>query len=591
MHVTQQNQKQVALKLTTEQAAIVESQGNIKINAVAGSGKTSTLIAYAQAHPKEKILYLAFNRSVKLEAIRKFAEADCDHVKIETAHSLAFRAVVRSGRYRIQQYDLTTYQIKDILNLKSYGEPLSEFVMAGHISRLMSFFCNSNKAKVQELDYLSIVSGEEAREFVKKHNDEIVHQTRVLLAKMNRAEIEITHDFYLKKFQLHHPILPYDCILFDEGQDASPAMLDIFLQQDHATRVIVGDTHQQIYRWRFAINSLEQVPDFNDFYLTKSFRLNTHMSKLAEAVIGYKYLFEHQLKIAIEGVGKHKGRKVKATIGRTNLALLVKSIDMLVDNGEIENVYFEGNFSSYTYAKDGGSIYDVLNLYTDYKQGIRDKLIKSMSGLDDLEDYADKTDDVELKTIIEIVKKYGRKLPYLIKELKERHLPDNEKGKADMIFSTVHRCKGMEYDEVTLLDDFITQDAVEKLWNDEGATIADYISEEINLLYVAVTRAKNRLNIPEKLLPKGFDLPPTNHIKVLRAPKPAKKNPEKAPQKVPTYRKSQPSYANKKWTDKEENELLEMYYSGVSIEEMASYFERTKGAVYFRLKKMGVLYD
>lgn len=579
------------MKLTNEQTSIVASQGNIKINAVAGSGKTTTLLAYAQAHPQDKILYLAFNRSVKLEAIRKFTEAGCNHVKIETAHSLAHRVVVRGSRYRIQQNDLTTYQIKEILNLKPYGEALSEFVMAGHISRFMSFFCNSNKSKVQELDYLSIVSGEEARAFVKKHYDEILQQTRVLLAKMNRAEIEITHDFYLKKFQLHYPTLPYDCILFDEGQDASPAMLDIFLQQDHAVKVIVGDTHQQIYRWRFAINSLEQVPDFEDFYLTQSFRLNTHVSKLAEAIISYKYLFDTHLKIAIEGVGKHRSTKVKACIGRTNLALLVKAIDMLVENGEIESVYFEGHFSSYTYAKDGGSIYDVLNLYTDYKQGIRDKLIRSMPGLDGLEDYADKTDDVELKTIIEIVKKYGRKLPYLIKELKQRHVADEDKGTADMIFSTVHRCKGMEYDEVTLLDDFITQDALEKLFGEEGTEVVDYIAEEINLLYVAVTRAKKQLNIPEKLLPKDFHLPPTQHIRVIKTPKIAKKDKDKDIGVVPQFRKSQPSYANKRWTDKEENELVEMYYSGISIEEMASYFERTKSAVYFRLKKMGVVHD
>lgn len=56
--------------LTTEQQAIVNSTGNIKVNAVAGSGKTSTLIEYAKARPKSaRILYLAFNRSVKIEAL------------------------------------------------------------------------------------------------------------------------------------------------------------------------------------------------------------------------------------------------------------------------------------------------------------------------------------------------------------------------------------------------------------------------------------------------------------------------------------------------------------------------------------------
>ena len=577
------------MKLTKEQQAIVQSEGNIKINAVAGSGKTTTLLAYAQARPQQKILYLAFNRSVKLEAIRKFSEADCHHVEIETAHSLAYRAVVRGSRFRIQQNDLTTYQIKEILNLKPKGEALSEYVLAGHISRCMRLFCNSSEGKVQQLDYLATVSGEEAHEFVKKHYDDIIHQTRLLLAKMNRGEVDITHDFYLKKFQLHEPILPYDCILFDEGQDASPAMLDIFMRQDHAIRVIVGDTHQQIYRWRFAINSLEQVENFKDYFLTQSFRLNTHLSKLAEAVIHYKFLFTSNLNIQIAGVGKHRKSQVKATIGRTNLALLVKAIDMLVEHGEIESVYFEGNFSSYTYAQDGGSIYDVLSLYNDYKQGIRDKLIRSMPNMDALETYAEKTDDAELKTIIEIVKKYGRKLPYLMKELKQRHLADGDKSKADMIFSTVHRCKGMEYDEVTLLDDFITEDSIDKLFREEGTAVADALTEEINLLYVAVTRSKNKLRIAEKLLPKDFDVPPTHHIQVIKPPKVSKK--ESKTTAIPQFRKSQPSYANKRWTEKEENELVAMFNSGTSIEDIASYFERTKSAVYFRLKKLGVVYD
>ncbi len=59
----------------TEQYNIINSTGDIKINAVAGSGKTTTVIEYARARPaSSKILYLAFNKSVKLEAAKKFAD-------------------------------------------------------------------------------------------------------------------------------------------------------------------------------------------------------------------------------------------------------------------------------------------------------------------------------------------------------------------------------------------------------------------------------------------------------------------------------------------------------------------------------------
>ena len=39
------------LALTPEQTAIIRSTGNISINAVAGSGKTTTIIEYARTRP------------------------------------------------------------------------------------------------------------------------------------------------------------------------------------------------------------------------------------------------------------------------------------------------------------------------------------------------------------------------------------------------------------------------------------------------------------------------------------------------------------------------------------------------------------
>ena len=49
------------MQLTAEQEAILRSTGNLRINTVAGSGKTTTLMAYAASRPAgSRILYLAF---------------------------------------------------------------------------------------------------------------------------------------------------------------------------------------------------------------------------------------------------------------------------------------------------------------------------------------------------------------------------------------------------------------------------------------------------------------------------------------------------------------------------------------------------
>ena len=60
------------MNLTEEQQLVVESNENVKVNAIAGSGKTSTLLAYA--HLKQiqgKILYLAYNKVVQEEISKK----------------------------------------------------------------------------------------------------------------------------------------------------------------------------------------------------------------------------------------------------------------------------------------------------------------------------------------------------------------------------------------------------------------------------------------------------------------------------------------------------------------------------------------
>jgi F-box protein 18 (helicase) len=214
--------------LSEEQLAIINSTGDIRINAVAGSGKTTTIIEYAATRPYgSRILYLAFNKSVKLEAARKFEARGLQNVKVETAHSLAYKYTVPRYGYNVKAQSYKTHEIADLLELRGNGEKHTEYVVANHINKFLTYFCNSDKSKVQDLNYLDIVSDSKAKKFVKSFYPHIEDGTRLLLAKMDKGVIEITHDFYLKKFQMSAPALPYDYILFDEAQDASGAMLDV----------------------------------------------------------------------------------------------------------------------------------------------------------------------------------------------------------------------------------------------------------------------------------------------------------------------------------------------------------------------------
>jgi F-box protein, helicase, 18 len=581
------------MKLTAEQQLVIDTNCNLVINAVAGSGKTTTLIEYAKSRPsKSNILYLAFNKTVKMEATAKFKDAGLKNVKVETAHSLAFDHIVKKSKYRVAQ-GYTSYELCELLDIKT-GDRHTDYIIASHVNRFISLFCNSKAARVQELDYREEITDAKARTFVNNYYAKIEQYTRELLARMDKGEIAVTHDFYLKKFQLGNPVLHYDYILFDEGQDASAAMLEVFLQQK-AIKIIVGDVHQQIYGWRYAINSLQQV-DYPVYPLSTSFRFDAEVALVANKILAWKKRLDQPPAVKITGAGDPDAViRTRATLGRTNLSLLLNAIAQW-QHGDIKQVYFEGNISSYTFADEGASLYDVLNLHTGRRDKIKDKLIGTMNTMKDLEDYIEKTEDGSLSMIVDVVKEFGARLPGLISELKNNHAEDKES--ADMIFSTVHRCKGMEYDEVTLLSDFINEEKLKKQVAQAGGTTMperakNKLSEEINILYVAATRAKNKLKLPP-------EINPFSSVEIVQPP-------VLQPAGTLYYRRSLSEELNlynrstgsrgvgkttnhgKRWTDEEEESLIEQYRNQYSLKEIAKNLGRGEAGVRMKLINMGLV--
>jgi F-box protein, helicase, 18 len=573
------------MRFTEEQEAILSSTGDIKINAVAGSGKTTVLIEYAKRQKAgSRILYLAFNRSVRTEAQKRFMEQGLPNVDVQTAHSLAFRRIAAPLGYKIS----TGYKIHDVANLlgiTQVGRDLhSGYLIAGHVLKFSSMFCNSAKRKVQELDYISTVSDKNARAAVKHFYDHIEKGTRLFLAKMDRKEIASSHDFYLKKFQLSRPDLGYDVILFDEGQDASPVMLDIFMFQK-AKKIIVGDVYQQIYGWRHAINALKQV-DFTNYALTTSFRFNMHIADLAMECLRWKKLLGEDACVRIKGVGANTKIKCRATIARTNLALLKCAIDAVQHDRSMKKIYFEGNFNSYTYAAAGASIYDVLNLYLDKKDNVRDPLIRTMSAFSELEEYAETSEDMELRMLIDIVDEFGAEIPALLQKISSRHVNDDQRDRADMIFSTLHRCKGMEYDSVILTPDFMTEDRLKKLLaggNREQPVDREKLSEEINLAYVAVTRSRNFLDFPDAMFPHADKTLFAEKRNRLR--KPRNKQWGDKWRSPPHSIKFENAY--KPWSPDDDERLMLLYGKGMPVSKLSRFFDRKPGAIAARLQKIG----
>lgn len=607
------------MKLTHEQNAIVAARGNLKINAVAGSGKTSTLLAYAKAQPaKAKGLYLAFNKTVKTEARERFTQAGLPQVQVETAHSLAYGRIVRGSRYQVRASAYRPYELARLLELEKLPEAQAQgaghnartfsFILAAHIAKVLAAFCNSAVPRVKDLRYPSTVQEPVAHAFAKQHEALIERQSRHVLMLLDTAQIEITHDFYLKKFQLAGEQLRYDYILFDEAQDASGSMLDWFLKQKKATKIMVGDTHQQIYAWRGAVNSLEQV-DFPTLPLSISFRFGPQLAQLATAVLGFKSpggAASPANRVPLTGAGKSTAELTRAVIGRSNLGLLVKAISYVTGPYAVERLYFEGNLRAYIYGAEGASLYDVLNLQNGQAGRVRDPLLATMGSVAELEEYATQTGDQELLLLIELVETYGDTLLSTLAELKKRQVEDAERHTAQVYFSTVHRCKGLEYDLVELAPDFITtEDVISwhlREFSSHKPTPAERIlfNEQVNLLYVACTRSKHRLWMPSDSLPMNYQLPepkegqtptlvgyPGKGTTYLTHPGTVTPEPVRGRRKAaakPAPAPVLPPRSGKPWSEDDERRLTIGFCQDESVRALAAKLQRTPAEVEKRIQ-------
>ena len=161
----------------------------------------------------------------------------------------------------------------------------------------------------------------------------------------------------------------------------------------------------------------------------------------------------------------------------------------------------------------------------------------------------------------------------------------------------------MEYDSVQLVNDFITEEKIKKKKEEKGEFDLSKMNEEINLLYVAITRTKNTIYIPEALVP--FTFPRSPHIHITKAARDEKMETEPMTQQKNTnfkanmkvVRQEKKAYlveeARKKhkdaytpWTPVLDDELTVMYCEGKNVKVMTGHFCRTTGAIESRIKKL-----
>ncbi|XP_078099220.1 F-box DNA helicase 1 [Sander vitreus] len=505
------------IQLTREQQQILshDIQGHhvVKIVAFAGTGKTTTLVKYAEQRPHLRFLYVAFNKSVANEAQRRFPS----NVACKTVHSLAFTNIGR--RYHSRQnltFNLKPFAISSVLPQGRGG-----FSKAKVVTTTLNAFMASTDETINTSHVPCSRRGKNGlREYISEVEKELfVEDATMIWNKMKdlnetkKDAYYMTHDGYLKLWQLQIPKPSlsdqYDVLFIDEAQDCTPAIMDVLLSQ-RCGKVLVGDPHQQIYTFKGAVNALNIVDHTHIFYLTQSFRFGAEIAYVGATILEVckgvdKILVGGKQKggvcdetadkvAAAMKMGVSLCRGKTAILSRCNVSVFSEAV-RLTDSNPHCRIHFIGGVAGIGLNR----IMDVWHLMEGGKF-IRDPLIRSFAKRNPegpfwaLKKYVEQTEDLELDAKVSIVEKYGKRIPELAERLESCF--EYDYNEADFIIGTVHKAKGLEFDTVMVTDDFAKVPSSEhNLHHNPNFSFADIADDEWNLLYVAVTRAKTSLII------------------------------------------------------------------------------------------------
>ena len=503
---------------------VEHDQGHLVVEAVAGSGKTTTLVKCLDfIDEKSKVLMSAFNTDIVNELKKK--TKDRENVEVRTLHSLGLLFIKRnipqvSAIPEPFKYDsYIKNNIRELSSINTFTLRGREFYRySDNIKKYVDFGRFYLCQTVKDLDFI------EDRYGIDTIADEKEVALQVMEWGKNALEtIDYVDMVWLPNVLFLKPLgLLFDFIFIDECQDMNKAERELALKCfKMGTRMMsVGDSSQMLYEFSGAdpesFNTLKSLPNTKCLPLSISYRCGKNIVDFAKKIVPTIEANEN----AIDG---QIIRNVSLDAVKDGDMILCRNNAPLV---QIYNEFLKLGKKSFIRGKDiGNNLKSIVNstkqdvLNADCKEDgvfvrLYDDLFVSRNKLMEKFDIDADTalnspqiqNKLDMINALEILAEGINKSEEIIEKIDEI-FPKRDK-KDGISLSTIHKAKGLEANNVFI--------ACESLMPSKSAKKDWEIRQEYNLMYVAYTRAKNTLGfINEKDFEK-FDTSNSNSIAVLR---------------------------------------------------------------------------
>lgn len=462
--------------LSAEQHAFVSKRlepGEIvHVSARAGSGKTTTLVEYARAHPKQRLLYVVYNADARAEAEKRMPR----NCVPRTFHSIALQCV---NAYRASE-GLATVSPASYVNKQAFNALMARIkaprnVQApalvlfnkflGSTARLCSEECASewiDEEKTLAAKSLRLSDAPALAAAVTAAWRAMVRQGDPAERDAAGDGLQMTFSGCAKLAYLQAetpagraPVKDFDAVLVDESQDFVEQYLHTVLAWRPLPIAFVGDPAQRIYGWQgttdvFA-HAAAKPTRTNE--LTQSFRFAPEVAALAHKItqLPIEGVARWPTRVRVQSVQRALGPSPDllgmgsiAYLHRTNMAMLLHAARIVEQAPATRRVHIIGR---------GG---EVLKKVRDLIALFRDSTQQWLFNLKEQE--AMRQGDSDTLEIFKMIRKDSVGLARIVSSLETSTVRAGAACHAEL--GTVHAAKGLEWDVVVLGDDLAPKEAM-----------------------------------------------------------------------------------------------------------------------------------
>lgn len=480
---------------TDEQMHVIDALAHnqrINVEAYAGCGKTTTLKLLAQSYPRTSFFYTAFNKGI----VEGSKGSMPRNVECRTTHSMAFSKADRRrlGYTRDPQFQRQPgwmqAKILDVAPFRVGVGGRDRRLAAGWLAAMgtatLNRWCDSADPEITEAHvvYPRVVLEDATGEWW-QHRAELARRAIAIAQRAwddvcsPQGRLQWQPGYYLKMYQLAGLYPSTEVILLDEAQDTNGVTMAII---DAAVKagtqvVLVGDPYQEIYAWRGAVNAMEMGQRDITCHLTGSWRFGKALADAANLML----IDVLGATLPLRGLNSVPGTvgpadEVNAVLARTNAAVMTNALALSKEGKRVKVMGAKDEVASFCRAamalKAGRQVeHPDLGAFEAWAQ---------------VQDYVDQDPNgQDLKLLVDMIDDPNVGPEALIA------LSEADPKNYDVLLSTAHKTKGLEWPVVRLASDFKGP----RLQRQPVAPGQRFDNRpDVNLLYVAATRAQEHLD-------------------------------------------------------------------------------------------------